>query len=101
MRLILVALFSATVAVTAWGWRVLPPETRFSFSIGAPPSVDGSLGKLTGLLVQMGSGLFFAAGGWVVADDSPTMAGIAGALLLFFLLMEFRTIRRQERTARD
>lgn len=93
-------LFVAVIAMTVWGWRVLPRDARFSFSIGVPPSVDGTFGKVTGLSVFIGCGLILAAGGWFAADETPAMAWIAIALLLYFLFFELLTIRRLKRIAK-
>ena len=98
MPALLIALYVGMVAVAAWGWVVIPREQRFSFRVGSPPSLDGTLGKRTALLMWLAQGAVVLGGSLMAAADDEANLGllaVAGAgLLAFLLLMEIVSVRR-------
>ena len=81
--------------VTVWGWRVLDPSHRFRVSLGVPPSVEGTAGKRSVLLLYLGAGaIIFASSLAISAEDDNALPWIGVALLAYFLLMEYYAIRR-------
>lgn len=101
MPIVLIALFAGMVGVAVWAWLVAPAEGRFRARWGSPPSLDGTLGKRTGLLLWVGLGAVVLAGSLrAAADDEANLGGlpVAGAgLLVFLLLMEIVSVRRMMR----
>lgn len=101
MPALLIALYLAMVAVAVWAWVVIPGEQRFSFRVGAPPALDGTLGKRGALLTWLVQGAVVLAGSLMAAADEEADLGLlaaAGAgLLLFLLLMEIVSVRRLQR----
>ncbi|MDP9067528.1 MAG: hypothetical protein M3N53_04135 [Actinomycetota bacterium] len=101
MPVLLVALYTGMVAVAVWAWVVIPGEQRFSFRVGNPPSLDGTLGKRTALLMWLAQGAVVLAGSLMAAADDEANLGllaVAGVgLLLFLLLMEIVSVRRLQR----
>jgi hypothetical protein len=97
MTLLLVALFGAVVTVTIWGWLIVPRDRRFPVSLGVPPSVEGSVGKRTGLVLWLSIASFFFAGSVIAASQRAEIGWIGAGLLAFFLLMEIHSIRRLSR----
>jgi hypothetical protein len=98
MSVLLIALYIGMVAVAVWAWVVIPGEQRFSFRVGNPPSLDGTLGKRTALLMWLAQGAVVLGGSLMAAADDEADLGllaVAGAgLLLFLLLMEIVSVRR-------
>jgi hypothetical protein len=98
MTVFLVALYIGMIAVAVWAWVVVSPEQRFPVRIGAPPSLDGTLGKRTALLMWLAQGAVVLAGSLLAAADDEAnleMLAVAGAgLLIFLLLMEIVSVRR-------
>ncbi|MEA2477586.1 MAG: hypothetical protein QOC87_1785 [Actinomycetota bacterium] len=98
MPFLLIALYIGMVAVAVWAWMVVPVGQRFSFRVGAPPSLDGTLGKTAALLMWLVEGAVVLAGSLMAARDHGANLGIlavAGAgLLIFLLLMEIVSVRR-------
>lgn len=95
MKLLLLVLFGGMVVVTARGWRALDPSHRFHVSLGVPPSVEGTAGKRSVLLLYLGAGAVIFASAWVMTSEDDSALPWAGVgLLAYFLLMEFYAIRR-------
>lgn len=101
MPVLLIALYVGMVAVAAWAWVVIPGGRRFSFRVGNPPSLDGTLGKATALLMWLAQGALVLGGSLMAATDDEADLGllaVAGAgLLLFLLLMQVVSVRRLQR----
>ena len=97
MRLIAGALCVCFVVQTAWGWRKISPERRFPASVGVPPSIEGTVGKRTGMFIWLFIGLLFSALTLFAASREDAMGWIGVGLLAFFLAMERHTIKRLSR----
>ena len=101
MPALLIALYLGMVAVAVWAWAVIPDERRFSFRVGSPSSLDGTLRKRTALLMWLGQGAVVLVGSLMAAADDEADLGllaVAGAgLLTFLLLMEIVSVRRLHR----
>jgi hypothetical protein len=101
MPILLIALFVGMVAVALWAWAAAPGERRFPVRSGAPPSLDGTVGKRTGLLVWVVLGAVVMTGSLMAEADTEADIGwlaVAGALLLVFLLLvEIVSVRRLTR----
>lgn len=98
LKITLSLLFGLIVATTVWGWLRLNPAQRFKVSLGVPPSVEGTTGKGTWLLLHLGASAMIFASAWVMTSEEESRLPWAGAaLLLFFLLIEYRAIRRAAR----
>lgn len=96
MRIALVALFAAMAIVAVWGWAA-PSTGRFSVRVGAPPGLDGTVGKATGLLMWIGLGAVVLTGSLLAESDGQWFAVAGIPLLAFLLLMEFLSVRRATR----
>jgi hypothetical protein len=98
---LLIALYLGMVAVAVWAWVVIPGEQRFSFRLGSPPALDGTVRKRTALLMWLGQGAVVLVGSLMAAADDEADLGllaVAGAgLLAFLLLMEIVSVRRLQR----
>jgi hypothetical protein len=98
MRILLIALFAGMIAVALWAWVTAPGDRRFSVRLGNPSSLDGTLGKRTGLLVWVVLGAVVMTGSLMAEEEPEGNLGalpVAGAaLLVFLLLMEIVSIRR-------
>lgn len=98
MPILLIALFVGMVAVALWAWVGAPADRRFPVGVGAPPSLDGTLGKRTGLVVWVALGAVVMTGSLMAEADTEADIGwlaIAGAgSLAFLLLMEIVSVRR-------
>ncbi len=98
LRVVILALFGAILAATAFGAIVVPREKRFPVSIGVPPSVDGSVGKTFGLLLFLLAPTVIVAGALSGPySQSSGIRWVAAPLLVFFLVMELHAIRRVRR----
>lgn len=95
MKLLLIVLFGSMVVVTVWGWRVLDPEHRFKVSLGVPPSVEGTAGKRSVLLIYLGAGaVIFASAQVMTSEEGSALPWMGVGLQAFFLLVEYASIRR-------
>ncbi len=98
MPILLITLFVGMVAVALWAWVAAPGDRRFSVRLGNPPSLDGTLGTRTGLLVWVVLGAVVMTGSLMAEmDPEGDLAAlpVAGAaLLVFLLLMEIVSVRR-------
>lgn len=101
MSVLLIALYVGMVAVAVWAWVAVPGEQRFTFRMGAPPSLDGTLSKGTALSMWLIQGAVVLAGSLLAAADDDAnleMLAIAGAgLLVFLLVLEITTVWRLTR----
>ena len=101
MPVLLIALFAGMVALALWTWVAAPGDRRFSVRSGNPPSLDGTLGKRTGLVVWVVLGAVVTTGSLMAGADpegDPGALPVAGAaLLVFLLLMEIVSVRRMMR----
>lgn len=94
LTVVIVLLYAANVAVTVWGWRILPSETRFGIALGVPPSLQGTLAKRTGLVLYIVIGSWFGGLSLLFASSNEGMAWLGAGLMAFFLLIEYLQIRR-------
>lgn len=94
MIILVVLLAAAFVGVTAWGWGSIPKERRFPVALGAPPSVEWTVSRTTGLVTYLLIGAWLSLGTWLVASQEKLIGWIGVGLLAFFLFIEVHTIRR-------
>ena len=98
MPILLITLFVSMVAVAVWAWVIAPGERRFPVRVGAPPTLDGTVGKRTGLLVWVALGALVTTGSLMAEADTDAdirwLAVAGAALLVFLLLMEIVSVRR-------
>lgn len=92
--LLLTLLFAGIMAVSIWGAFAIPRDRRFAFGLGVPPSVQGSVGKFTGLIAYVLIGTILYFGTTKAVLETEWMSWVSAVLLTFFLVMEFFTIRR-------
>ena len=93
------ALFVGVVYITVWGWRVIPADGRFPISFGVPPSVDGSIGKRSGLVLFLLIDLWLLFLSALAASVPSQMGWIGLGLAVFFLAIEYRLIHRLTRNS--
>lgn len=95
MRILLCLLFAGIVGVTIWGWVAIEQTHRFKASLGVPPSVEATTGKRTTLLIYLGaSTLIFFSSITITSAELGMLPWAGAALLAFFVLIEFWTIKR-------
>ena len=94
---VLIVLFLGMTTVAIWGWTTIPADRRFPVAWGAPPAVEGTMGKRTGLLVWLLIGAWLFGVSLLAASDDSALAWAGVGLMVFFLTMEYRSVRRLSR----
>ena len=94
MQVLVIALFGAMVVVALWGWVAAPSTARLPVRWGNPPSLDGTVGKGTGLVLWIALGALPLVGSLLADEGTEVMVGLGAGLLAFLLLMEIVTVRR-------
>lgn len=86
------------VAVSAWGWKHLSPETRVRARIG-PTGLDYTMSKNTTLILTplMGLLVVIATLGLWDSPSRETVALLGAALLIIFLAAHRSSVRRAAR----
>ena len=79
IAVVAVLLFVGILAVTAYGWRAMPPESRFRSRWG--PGVAGYIGKRAALLT------WTVLGGLVLLGTLTTSVGWLGVVVLVWILV--------------
>lgn len=88
MKIILSLLFAGIVGVIAWGWVAIESTHRFKASLGVPPSIEGTIGKRTNLLVRLAGGLVIFLSSITITSEGLWLLPWAGAFLLAFFLFD-------------
>jgi hypothetical protein len=92
------ALFGVQLLVLVWGWRAIDDDQRMSFSVGVPPSIQGTTSKRTGFLLRTLVALFLIGGSlWAHAQGDTFVVLIGALLLVFFSVLDALNIRRLTR----
>ena len=88
----------AIVAVSAWGWKHIDPETRIRGRTGTS-GFDYTMSKKTALLMTPLIGTFVAIATFAVADPAnETMGPSLGlAVMVIFLAAHWSSVRRAAR----
>lgn len=94
MALLAVALLGGIVVTSARGFASIPAEGQFPLSLGAPPSLEGSVGRNLGLTIFVMIGCWFTALTLFAASQEMAIGWIGDLLLAFFLFMEHRLVKR-------
>lgn len=84
-------------AVALWTWLRAPSTARFSVRFGAPPGLDGTVGKGAALLTWLVLGAVVLGGALLADQDDQWIAAAGVPLLAFLLLMEIVSVRRATR----
>jgi hypothetical protein len=96
------ALFGVQVVVLLWGWQAIDGDQRMSFSLGVPPSIQGTTSKRTGLVLRALVACFLFSGSLLAHLQGDTFIIVIGALLLgFFSVLDVLNVRRMTGHNRD
>lgn len=90
--------FLGMVAVSAWGWKHLEPETRIR-ARGGTSGFDWTMSKNTALLWTPLIGLIVLIGTIALGDESNrvTIAWLGLAVMVIFLIVHWSSMRRAAR----
>lgn len=99
MKIVIALLLIGYVAVAVLALRTVEHDRRFNFAVGVPPSITGKMSRNSFVSLHLLWGAIFGWLSWHAASFDTRMAWIGIALMIFFLAINYRSIRSASTSA--